>query len=210
MNAAVNDGGVARGAATATMADHSQQSQEIPSQIDLTSYLADVGIFSECLTGASGRDVALWASEHVGAAFGWARSVEQTSSMIMQEDDAEVDEELRRQHAASATRGPGGALTIGQLRAAKQLLLSRLLHNPAVPPRLHARTLLDAPAHLGVGGVGASPASSQGGGSQGGGSQRERAIGAAPRGPLHALLQPAVRRHGELQLVRRSEVHQLR
>ena len=92
-----------------TMADHSQQSQEIPSQIDLTSYLADVGIFSECLAGASGRDVALWASEHVGAAFGWARSVEQTSSMIMQEDDAEVDEELRRQHAASSTRGPGGA-----------------------------------------------------------------------------------------------------
>ena len=124
-----------RAAATATMADHSQQSQEIPSQIDLTSYLADVGIFSECLAGASGRDVALWASEHVGAAFGWARSVEQTSSMIMQEDDAEVDEELRRQHAASSTRGPGGALTIGQLRAAKQLLLSRLLHNPAVRRR---------------------------------------------------------------------------
>ena len=85
------------------MADqHSQQSQEIPSQIDLTSYLADVGIFSECLAGASGRDVALWASEHVGAAFGWARSVEQTSSMIMQEDDAEVDEELRRKIEAQA------------------------------------------------------------------------------------------------------------
>ena len=47
------------------MADHSQQSQEIPSQIDLTSYLADVGVFSECLAGASGRDVALYVVSHV-------------------------------------------------------------------------------------------------------------------------------------------------
>ena len=95
-----------RAAATATMADHSQQSQEIPSQIDLTSYLADVGVFSECLACASGRDVALWASEHVGAAFGWARSVEQTSSMIAREPVSSAPSTWRGARRATAAVTP--------------------------------------------------------------------------------------------------------
>ena len=101
----------------------------------------------------------------------------------MQEDDAEVDEELRRQHAASETRGPGGALTIGQL-ARRQLLLAAAAHRRCRRSCTRERCSTRWP-------IWASAASAQAASSQGGGSQRQRALGDAPRGPPHALLSRA-------------------